>query len=68
MKTIIKSGKKEFTTTCPVCGCQFSYEITDISMTSQSVTCPECFAIISHKLKDNPIRLNESVRSSVNEL
>lgn len=47
MKTIIKEGKKEFTATCPRCGCEFKYELEDISF--WSVQCPYCDYFISHK-------------------
>lgn len=46
MKTIIKEGKKKFTITCPRCGCEFEYEIKDISF--DTVDCPCCYGAISH--------------------
>ena len=40
MIKIIKDGQKEFTTKCPTCGCEFSYQLVDIGL--GSVTCPCC--------------------------
>ncbi len=55
MIKIIKSGKKEFHTTCPNCGCEFTYEMEDLSGknydyigVSNYVKCPECGTPISH--------------------
>lgn len=57
---ILKHGKKNFTTTCPGCGCKFEYETEDleidhsICLTSypaqykRVVTCPECGNKIYH--------------------
>lgn len=50
MKKIIKSGKKEFITICPTCGCQFTYEISDINL--GSVQCPDCFGFCYHPNQD----------------
>jgi RNA polymerase subunit RPABC4/transcription elongation factor Spt4 len=37
MKKIIKHGqKKEMRTTCPNCGCEFSYEWEDVITTEKS--------------------------------
>ena len=49
MKEIIKRGnlaKKK--TICPECGCEFSFEITDINTSTFAcyVNCPECGYII----------------------
>jgi hypothetical protein len=46
MKKIIKPGKKEFFITCPKCGCQFTYEISDVTL--NSVQCPDCFNYVAH--------------------
>ena len=51
MIKIIKSGKKEFHTTCPCCGCEFTYEVEDLNGTDY-VNCPECNACISHLARD----------------
>lgn len=51
MIKIIKSGKKEFHTTCPCCGCEFTYEIEDLHETDY-VNCPECNADIPHLSRD----------------
>lgn len=50
-KHIIIEGAKVFTTTCPICGCEFSYEIEDLelSLGEQIVRCPSCDRSVSHK-------------------
>ncbi len=54
MIKIVKPGKKEFTVTCPKCGCIFSYELSDIYILG--VTCPECGGHVTHMLEvDRPI-------------
>lgn len=41
MIKIIKPGKKEFTAICDKCGCEFTYELSDLSLNNY-VPCPEC--------------------------
>ena len=50
MIKIIKEGKKEFTATCPICGCEFSYEFDDLKkgITYNTVKCPCCEDEIVH--------------------
>ena len=53
MIKIIKSGKKEFHATCPNCGCEFTYEMEDLSKKDylgaiDYVKCPECGMTILH--------------------
>lgn len=50
-KHIINEGAKVFTTTCPICGCEFSYEIEDLelSLGEQTVRCPSCDRSVPHK-------------------
>ena len=53
MIKIIKSGKKEFHAICPNCGCEFTYEMEDLSKKDYvgaicDVKCPECGATILH--------------------
>lgn len=50
MKTIIKPGKKEFIMTCPRCGCQFTYELSDVGCSS--VICPDCSGYCYHPNQD----------------
>ena len=47
---IIKKGKKEFITACPICGCQFSYGLDDLveSLQGKSVICPCCSTTLRH--------------------
>lgn len=48
MIKVIKEGKKSFVATCPTCGCEFSYELEDITM-SGYVYCPCCNESVTHK-------------------
>ena len=48
MIKIIKDGQKEFTTKCPTCGCEFSYQLVDIGL-GGSVVCPCCGHYVTHK-------------------
>ena len=47
MIKIIKDGQKEFTTKCDTCGCEFSYQLVDIGLSS--VKCPYCGNYVAHK-------------------
>lgn len=53
MIKIIKEGKKEFITTCPICGCRFSYEYEDLQLTItyKMVQCPCCGEEVIHDKK-----------------
>ncbi len=48
---IIKHGKKEFTATCPRCGCVFSYTIKELCerWPMKFMKCPECEEEVYHK-------------------
>lgn len=50
MIKIIKDGQKEFIGKCNTCGCEFSYELRDIGLTS--VVCPCCGGYVVHKLNE----------------
>lgn len=41
---IIKAGEKEFHGFCSQCGCQFTYELTDLKLSASNdfVECPTC--------------------------
>lgn len=45
---IIKEGKKEYHMTCFQCGCEFTYELEDISGFG-FVNCPTCNSSIAHR-------------------
>ena len=74
MKKIIKQGNLTFTKICSICGCEFEYEVEDI--TNNAVECPCCKSQLTHKeiiltkvdWRDNATALNityaESVASS----
>lgn len=47
---ILKEGQTKFTGFCPYCGCEFTYELEDISI-SDLVTCPCCGKLILHTKK-----------------
>lgn len=47
MIKIIKDGRKEFVGNCDMCGCKFSYDISDVAFTS--VPCPCCGHYYVHK-------------------
>lgn len=51
MIKVIKEGKKIFQTTCYRCGCEFSYELDDLSvgmLMAESVKCPSCNTDVYH--------------------
>lgn len=47
MIKIIKEGQTKFIGNCDTCGCQFSYELSDITL--NSVYCPYCGSYYVHK-------------------
>ena len=50
MIKIIKDGQKEFTPKCGTCGCEFSYQFTDIKL--GSVMCPCCEHYVAHRINE----------------
>ena len=49
---IIKHGKESFKATCPICGCEFSYQAEDLKedrFHNHYVECPDCKQIVSHE-------------------
>lgn len=46
MIEVIKHGKEKFIATCRNCGCEFTYELSDII--GGYVICPDCSRSISH--------------------
>lgn len=50
MIKIIKKGQEEFIAKCHTCGCEFSYQLIDIS--SNSVVCPCCGGYVAHKIDE----------------
>lgn len=51
MKEIIEKGYDKFMTSCPICGCLFNYELSDISI-GNSIECPHCGRILVHPRQD----------------
>ena len=47
MIKIIKDGQKEFIAKCSTCGCEFSYQLIDVKLSS--VVCPCCGHYVAHK-------------------
>ena len=47
MIKIIKNGQKDFIAKCQTCGCEFSYQVNDI--TTGLVVCPCCAGYVAHK-------------------
>lgn len=60
MKTIIKEGKKEFIGRCKNCGCEFKYELEDISFSS--VQCPFCYSSVVHN--DQTVDIDDVVQDN----
>lgn len=51
MVKIIKHGQKEFYATCDMCGCEFTYELSDLKLSCalNKVACPTCGKEYYHK-------------------
>ena len=47
MIKVIKDGQKDFIAKCTTCGCEFSYQLVDIGLSS--VKCPYCGNYVAHK-------------------
>lgn len=62
MIKIIKKGKKNFTTTCLDCGCEFSYELSDLqeNIAGKIVKCPCCDKEIIHKESISQVAIPKS--------
>lgn len=55
MIKIIKNGQKDFVAKCSTCGCEFSYQLVDITLSS--VVCPCCGGYVAHKLDEDSMIL-----------
>jgi len=51
MVKVIKPGQKEFYATCDMCGCEFTYELSDLNLSCSlnKVACPTCGKDYYHK-------------------
>ena len=53
MIKVIKHGEKTFRVICPMCGCEFEYQLEDlragITSESEQIKCPDCGHWICHK-------------------
>ena len=52
MIKIIKDGQRDFIAKCATCGCEFSYQLVDIGLSS--VKCPYCGNYVAHKKFKEP--------------
>lgn len=54
MVKVVKPGKKEFYATCEMCGCEFTYELSDLKLSCSlnKVTCPTCGKDYYHKAQN----------------
>lgn len=56
MIEVIKHGQKKFKTICTNCGCEFTYELSDMHPLG-GVNCPDCGKRVAHKATaSEPIR------------
>ena len=54
MIKIIKNPIETFIMKCPICGCEFSYEVSDVDTLAltPTVRCPGCGDNLSHTIED----------------
>jgi hypothetical protein len=54
MIKIVKAGQKEFYATCDMCGCEFTYELSDLKLSCSlnKVACPTCGKDYYHKAQN----------------
>ena len=55
MINIIRHGKETFRATCPICGCEFTYQAEDLKedcFHNHHVECPECKTLVSHAFEE----------------
>lgn len=52
MIEVIKHGKKKFTATCTNCGCEFTYELSDMHPLG-GIDCPDCGHYVAHQHLEN---------------
>lgn len=56
MIEVIKHGQKKFKAICTNCGCEFTYELSDMHPLG-GVNCPDCGKRVAHKaMASEPIR------------
>ena len=58
MIKIIKDGQKEFIAKCSTCGCEFSYQLIDVKLSS--VVCPCCGNYVAHKEFKEPFFVTDT--------
>lgn len=49
MIKVIKHGKETFEAVCPICGCEFTYQIEDLCFHDHYVECPDCKQQVPHE-------------------
>ena len=52
MIEVIKHGQKKFKATCTNCGCEFTYELSDMKPLG-GVDCPDCGEYVVHQIFEN---------------
>ena len=52
MIEVIKHGQKKFKTICTNCGCEFTYELSDMKPLG-GVDCPDCGEYVVHQIFEN---------------
>ena len=60
---IIKHGKEVFKAVCPVCECEFSYQVEDLkedAFSNHYVECPDCGNIIIHISEEKKKSIDDS--------
>lgn len=70
MIKIVKAGQKEFHGFCMWCGCEFTYEISDLklSATSDRVSCPTCGKDYHHIMQQTPQLIQPSIQRGLGDL
>lgn len=70
MIKIIKPGQKEFHGFCMWCGCEFTYEISDLklSATSDRVSCPTCGKDYHHIMQQAQQLIQPSIQRGLGDL
>lgn len=49
---VTKHGKETFKAVCPICGCEFSYQVEDLKedhFHNHYVECPDCKQTVPHE-------------------
>ena len=61
---VIKRGKETFKATCPICGCEFTYQAEDLKediFHNHYVECPDCKNAVSHDYEPKKKSLDDNL-------